>query len=235
MKALVVKLIPLWLVIALALPAAQAGHAPDWPDWRGPARNGMSTETGLPSKWSPSGENVAWQVPYGGRSGPVVFGDHLYLQNTSSSGASEQERVMCFNADTGKLLVGAPLQHVRERCAGASSGLVVTGRRSFVGQCLRHQRQWPGDVVVEGRQAAVGTLARRRDGDVDDAWWADVDADHRRQAAHRQRDHVRLGPTRRRRASLHFLRHHDGTDSVGQRARKDDRPTRFTPIPMSPM
>ena len=104
MKALVVKLIPLWLVIALALPAAQAGHAPDWPDWRGPARNGMSTETGLPSKWSPAGENLAWQVPYGGRSGPVVFGDHLYLQNTSGSGASEQERIMCFNADTGKLL-----------------------------------------------------------------------------------------------------------------------------------
>jgi len=104
MKARVAKLIPLWLVIALSLPAAQAGHAPDWPDWRGPARNGMSTETGLPVKWSPSGENLAWQVPYGGRSGPVVFGDHLYLQNTSGSGASEQERIMCFNADTGKLL-----------------------------------------------------------------------------------------------------------------------------------
>ncbi len=104
MKAPLIKLIPLWLVLALALPGAQAGRAPDWPDWRGPARNGMSTETGLPSKWSPSGENVAWQVPYGGRSGPVVFGDHLYLQNTSGSGASEQERIMCFNADTGNLL-----------------------------------------------------------------------------------------------------------------------------------
>jgi outer membrane protein assembly factor BamB len=43
-------------------------------------------------------------VPYGGRSAPVVFGDHLYLQNTAGSGASEQERLMCFNADTGKLL-----------------------------------------------------------------------------------------------------------------------------------
>jgi outer membrane protein assembly factor BamB len=104
MRARVTKLIPLWFVMALALPAAQAGRAPDWPDWRGPARNGMSTETGLPAKWSPSGENLAWQVPYGGRSGPVVFGDHLYLQNTSGSGASEQERIMCFNADTGKLL-----------------------------------------------------------------------------------------------------------------------------------
>ena len=104
MNAPFMKFVPLWLVIALAWPAAQAGLTPDWPDWRGPARNGMSTETGLPSKWSIGGENVAWSVPYGGRSGPVLFGDHLYLQNTSGSGASEQERVMCFNADTGKLL-----------------------------------------------------------------------------------------------------------------------------------
>jgi len=104
MKAHAFRLAPICIVLALAIPAAQTGHAPDWPDWRGPARNGMSTETGLPSKWSVSGENLAWQVPYGGRSGPVVFGDHLYLQNTSGSGASEQERIMCFNADTGKLL-----------------------------------------------------------------------------------------------------------------------------------
>ena len=93
-----------WLLVALLLPAAALVRGADWPDWRGPARTGVSTETGLPSKWSPAGENLAWHVPYGGRSGPVVFGDHLYLQNTSGSGAMEQERVLCFNADTGKLI-----------------------------------------------------------------------------------------------------------------------------------
>jgi outer membrane protein assembly factor BamB len=34
----------------------------------------------------------------------VVWGDHLYLQNTSGSGAGMQERLMCLNADTGALL-----------------------------------------------------------------------------------------------------------------------------------
>ena len=96
--------LPVWLVLMLAFPVVAILHGSDWPDWRGPARTGVSEETNLPSTWSTSGENLAWQVPYGGRSGPVVFGDHLYLQNTSASGASEQERVMCFNADTGKLL-----------------------------------------------------------------------------------------------------------------------------------
>jgi outer membrane protein assembly factor BamB len=85
-------------------PAAVLLHGADWPDWRGPARTGVSTETGLPSAWSPSGENLAWKAPYGGRSAPVVFGDRLFLQNTSAEGATMQERLMCFHADTGKLL-----------------------------------------------------------------------------------------------------------------------------------
>lgn len=76
----------------------------DWAEWRGPERDGISTEKNLPVKWSPSGENLAWRAPYGGRSAPIVMGDHVYLQNTAGQGAMEQERVMCFNADTGKLL-----------------------------------------------------------------------------------------------------------------------------------
>jgi outer membrane protein assembly factor BamB len=76
----------------------------DWAEWRGPARDGISPETGLPSKWSPSGENLAWKAPYGGRSAPIVMNGKVYLQNTAEKGELEQERLMCFNADTGKLL-----------------------------------------------------------------------------------------------------------------------------------
>jgi outer membrane protein assembly factor BamB len=104
MNAHSIRYLPAWLLVALVLPAAAIVRGADWPDWRGPERTGVSTETGLPSQWSPAGENLAWRAAYGSRSGPVVFGDRLYLQNTSGSGAEEQERVMCFNADTGKLL-----------------------------------------------------------------------------------------------------------------------------------
>jgi outer membrane protein assembly factor BamB len=92
------------LALAIALPAAAVLSAADWPEWRGPARTGTSTETGLTSTWSPAGENLAWRAPYGGRSAPVVFGDHLYLQNSVGSGATLQERLMCLHADTGKVL-----------------------------------------------------------------------------------------------------------------------------------
>jgi outer membrane protein assembly factor BamB len=93
-----------WLIVALTFPAAAILRGADWPEWRGAARTGVSTETGLPEKWSPAGENLAWSVKFGGRSGPVVFGDHLYLQNTAGAGEMEQERILCFNADTGAVL-----------------------------------------------------------------------------------------------------------------------------------
>jgi outer membrane protein assembly factor BamB len=82
-------------------PATAGG---DWPEWRGATRDGRSPETRLPEKWSPKGENLLWRVPYGGRSGPIVLGDRLYLHNTVGHGASEQERVMCLDANTGKVI-----------------------------------------------------------------------------------------------------------------------------------
>lgn len=83
----------------LALPLA----AEDWPEWRGPRRDGSSTEKGLVEKWSLTGENLAWKAPYGARSAPVVFGNRVYLQTSSGKGPTLQERVVALNADTGRL------------------------------------------------------------------------------------------------------------------------------------
>ena len=91
-------------VVGLNVAAGAVLSESDWPEWRGPDRTGASKATGLAASWSPTGENLAWKAPFGGRSAPVVFGDRLYLQNTSGSGAAMQERLMCLNADTGKVL-----------------------------------------------------------------------------------------------------------------------------------
>ena len=63
-----------------------------------------SAEKGLPERWSLKGDNQAWKAAYGGCSTPVILGDHLYLENTSGARETEQERLLCFNADTGRLL-----------------------------------------------------------------------------------------------------------------------------------
>jgi outer membrane protein assembly factor BamB len=90
--------------VAFALPA----QASDWPEWRGPARDGASDEKNLPSRWSPAGEGLAWKAPYGSRSAPVVFGNRLYLWNPSVDPVKEmaktQERLLALDADTGKLV-----------------------------------------------------------------------------------------------------------------------------------
>src|SRR5262245_12191443 len=76
----------------------------DWPDMRGPNRDGVSRETGLIDKWALNGENFLWRVPYGGRSAPIVMGNRVYVQNPAGRGVDLQERVMALDADTGRVV-----------------------------------------------------------------------------------------------------------------------------------
>jgi outer membrane protein assembly factor BamB len=76
----------------------------DWPEARGPNRDGTSKETGLVEKWALNGQNFLWRAPYGGRSAPVVIGNRVYVQNPSGRGPELQERVMALDADTGKVV-----------------------------------------------------------------------------------------------------------------------------------
>jgi outer membrane protein assembly factor BamB len=85
-------------------PAAPGVAVGDWPEARGPNRDGISKETGLLEKWALNGENFLWRVPYGGRSAPIIMGNRVYLQNPSGRGPSLQERVMALDADTGKVV-----------------------------------------------------------------------------------------------------------------------------------
>ena len=92
------------LMTLFVVPPPNTASKSDWTDWRGPMRDGVSLEKGLPARWSPGGENLSWKAPYGGRSAPIVMGDRLFLQNGAGKGETLKERVMCFNADTGKLV-----------------------------------------------------------------------------------------------------------------------------------
>lgn len=77
--------------------------AEEWPGWRGPTRQGLSSETGLPTRWSAT-ENVAWKtaIPGEGWSSPIVYEDNVFLTTATEAGASC--RVMCLDRQTGKIL-----------------------------------------------------------------------------------------------------------------------------------
>ena len=102
----VMRFLPLVLAVSVlvAVPIPGFSQGSDWPDWRGPTRDGRSPEKNLPESWSPDGENLLWRVPYGGRSAPIIHGNRLYLQNGSGEGSELQERVLCFNTGTGELI-----------------------------------------------------------------------------------------------------------------------------------
>src|SRR5437773_622401 len=55
--------------------------AADWPQWRGPERNGVSRETGLLQEWPREGPKLLWQLQDigDGYSTPAVVGERLYL------------------------------------------------------------------------------------------------------------------------------------------------------------
>jgi WD40 repeat protein len=93
------------LVAAFALLplAALDSRGDDWPQWRGPQRDGVWRETGILRAIPPGGLTVRWRARVGnGYSGPVVahgrvyVSDHLY--------ATEVERVLCFEEATGRPL-----------------------------------------------------------------------------------------------------------------------------------
>jgi outer membrane protein assembly factor BamB len=76
------------LAVGLALLSwAGAARADNWPQWRGPTLDGISTETNLPTEWSET-KNLAWKLPLPGASGatPVVWGDRIFLTSEDDKG-----------------------------------------------------------------------------------------------------------------------------------------------------
>lgn len=102
------RLYSLLFSVFVSLGFLSSAAADDWFQGRGPDQNGVSPEKNLPEKWSldpkAKDSHLLWRVPYGGRSTPIVMNGRVYLINNAGEGLTEQERVMCFDAGTGKVL-----------------------------------------------------------------------------------------------------------------------------------
>jgi outer membrane protein assembly factor BamB len=75
--------------------------ADDWPQWRGPNRDGVSTATGLLTAWPPAGPRKLWEASTGeGFSSMAVHQGRVY----SMAQDGEQEAIICWDAETGREL-----------------------------------------------------------------------------------------------------------------------------------
>jgi len=78
-----------------------AASPSDWPQWRGPQRNGISQESGLLKQWPAEGPKLLWQVNDigDGYSTPAVVGTRIYLM---SNRGMENEFVQALSTPDGK-------------------------------------------------------------------------------------------------------------------------------------
>ena len=89
--------------LALALCLASVAWGENWPGFRGPTRQGVSSEADLPLHWGRE-KNVLWKVPVAGSSwsSPIVWEDRIFLTTATNGGAAC--RVLSFDAPTGSVL-----------------------------------------------------------------------------------------------------------------------------------
>ena len=115
--------------LALFLTAAWAA---DWPQWRGPNRDGVVAGFSEPKAW-PEKLTLKWKVSVGeGHSSPVVAGGNIYVHSRQG----EREVVSCLRPDNGQVIwqEGYAAPYTMNRAASAhgkgvkSTPVVENGR-----------------------------------------------------------------------------------------------------------
>ena len=119
-------------VLAVFLFSLTVVQAENWPQWRGPALNGISNEKNLPVKWTAE-ENVVWKVAMSGVSGstPIVWRDRIFL----NAAEGDNLELWCVDKTKGEVLWKRPLGagNVKMRKHNMSSPSPVTdGRNVYV-------------------------------------------------------------------------------------------------------
>ena len=95
----VVNVYILTLVFGICLGAAQAA---DWPNYRGPDHNGITSETDWKSNWGGSGPKELWKKSVGiGFSSMTVAGGRVYAMGNTGK-KTNTDIIYCFDAVTGK-------------------------------------------------------------------------------------------------------------------------------------
>jgi len=135
----------------------------EWPDWRGPGRDGIWHEDGIIKEFDTDQIKIKWLVPVNaGYSGPTIEDGRVYLTDRISR-PEELERVLCFDAKNGNEIwsysyaceyvgVGYP--------AGPRSSVIIDGDHAYSLGTMGHlfcfdkkngQVEWSKDLNKEYR------------------------------------------------------------------------------------
>lgn len=106
-------------------------HAADWPQWQGPDRTNVSTETGLLAKWPPQGPKLLWIFTDTGAgfSEPAIVGDRMYTMGADQN----TEQLFCIDLQSQKKLWSVEIgpRFINDWCDGPRGTPTVDGDRIF--------------------------------------------------------------------------------------------------------
>jgi outer membrane protein assembly factor BamB len=130
------------LSLGCALVAPGEVSAADWPQWRGPNRDGVWTEKGLIERFPGPQIELRWRVPVSsGYSGPTVADRRVYVTDRFDDDRGEVERVHCFDFDTGRSLWTHAYDGRYERVgypAGPRASVSIDGGRAYALGTMGH-------------------------------------------------------------------------------------------------
>lgn len=91
------------IIALLTLCFTTALHAEDWPSFRGPRGNGISSERSAPTTWD-ANKNIKWKtaLPGPGNSSPIVSKGRVFLTCAQDKGKTRS--LYCFDRNSGKEL-----------------------------------------------------------------------------------------------------------------------------------
>jgi outer membrane protein assembly factor BamB len=119
---------------------AASTRAEDWPQWRGPNRDGAWTESGILETFATDGPEIRWRVPIGlGWSSPVVSQGKVFVTDVQLETRPAQERVHCFDEATGQSLwtyayeADYPDLPPENRSTPAATPIVEAGKLYMIG------------------------------------------------------------------------------------------------------
>jgi outer membrane protein assembly factor BamB len=100
------KNLRLWVIVVCWLPWGINLPAADWPEWRGPGRVGVWSETGIVETFPATGLKFRWRVPIrGGYAGPAVAQGRVFVTDfTPTQFPAGTERALCLDEKTGRVL-----------------------------------------------------------------------------------------------------------------------------------
>lgn len=131
---------PQILASVVLLSFVATGWAEDWPQWRGPNRDGVWPEDGIVERFGEKQLTPKWSVEIGaGYNGPTVANDRVFVMDRVLD-PEQQERIHCFDARSGQKIWSHAydVKYTISYTAGPRASVTIDDNRAYALGAMGH-------------------------------------------------------------------------------------------------